>query len=332
MDESRTASVQADRISVAYTKQQEKAKAFNARLDAGQLRPPLLKRIRWCFSKKGYKKSLADWPARVRKRPSLAWALLYAGGANYSLGILFKIIGDMSQLCAPLITRNLIEFAQEKAAARASGAPEPNIGRGVGDAIGLLLLTIMASVWQHAYFYRSMSTGAMLRAGLTRIIFDKGLSLSQEARIKHNNGKLMADLSNSVERINYATQWLGAVFTAPLQISVATVLLCLQLGWSALIGIFLFILLIPLQSKIMSYSIKFRKQSMVWTDRRTRTLQELLSNFAILKYFCFENAYLKRIGEIRGKELVGIWRISLVKAANQGMSWSRDRALMLSNS
>lgn len=126
------------------------------------------------------------------------------------------------------------------------------------------------------------------------------------------------ELSLSVSRIDYACQWLLAIFTAPIQIIVCTVLLIIQIGWSALIGISLFILLIPIQSRIMGYSITIRKKSMVYTDARSRTLQELLSSFAILKYFVFERAYLRRIADIRGKELIGVWRISLVKAANQG--------------
>lgn len=325
MDESRTAAVQADHISTAYRRQQEKAKVFNEKSDANQASPPLVKRIRWTLSRKGYNASHAEWSAHARERPSLARAILRAAGVRFWMGAVFKVIGDMSQLCAPLITRDLIEFAQQKSRARASGAPEPNIGRGIGDAIGLLILTIMASVWQHAFFYRSMSTGVMIRAGLTRIIFDKSLVLTQEARLKLNNGKLLAHLSTDVSRIDYALQWINAVFTAPLQIAVCTILLCLQISWCALLGISIFVFLIPVQSKIMALSISFRKKSMVYTDARSRTLQELLSSFAILKYFCFESAYLQRIGQIRGKELVGIWRISLVKAANQGELGSHHR-------
>jgi hypothetical protein len=68
----------------------------------------------------------------------------------------------------------------------------------------------------------------------------------------------------------------------------------------------------------MTWSVKVRKKSMVWTDARSRTLQEVLGSFAILKYFVFEQAYLKRISEIRVKELLGIRKLSLIKAANQG--------------
>ena len=195
MDETRTAATQADIINQAYERQKAKSEAFNARLDKGQVKPPLVKRLRWRISRGDYKACSSEWYASARKKPSLARTLLRAAGSRFWQGGLFKVIGDLSQLFAPLVTRNLIEFAQEKARNRAADLPEPNIGRGIGDAIGLLVLTLMASVWQHAFFYRSMATAVMLRAGLTRIIFDKSLILTQEARLRFNNGKLMAHLS-----------------------------------------------------------------------------------------------------------------------------------------
>lgn len=72
----------------------------------------------------------------------------------------------------------------------------------------------------------------------------------------------------------------------------------------------------------MSWQVAVRKKSMHWTDARSRTLQELLGSFAIIKYFVFENAYLQRIAKIRGSELLGVWKISLIKAGNQALALS----------
>jgi hypothetical protein len=68
----------------------------------------------------------------------------------------------------------------------------------------------------------------------------------------------------------------------------------------------------------MSWQINVRKKSMKWTDARSRMLQELLASFSIIKYFTSENAYLERIRKTRDTELVGVWKISLIKAGNQG--------------
>ena len=86
----------------------------------------------------------------------------------------------------------------------------------------------------------------------------------------------------------------------------------------ALVGLAIFLLLVPLQSKVMSWQINVRKKSMKWTDARSRMLQELLASFSIIKYFTSENAYLERISKTRDTELVGVWKISLIKAGNQG--------------
>lgn len=87
-------------------------------------------------------------------------------------------------------------------------------------------------------------------------------------------------------------------------------------------GIGLFALLIPFQSKLMGWQISVRKKSMVHTDARSRTLSELLGSFSIIKFFNWETAYLDRISRIRGLELQGVLRISLIKAFNQALALS----------
>lgn len=46
-----------------------------------------------------------------------------------------------------------------------------------------------------------MASGALLRAALTTVVYEKSLVLSQQARVKLNNGKLLAHLSTDISRI-----------------------------------------------------------------------------------------------------------------------------------
>jgi hypothetical protein len=48
---------------------------------------------------------------------------------------------------------------------------------------------------------------------------------------------------------------------------------------------------------------KFRRNSMQWTDRRAKILQELLGGMKIIKFFAWELPYLKRISGFRQKEM-----------------------------
>lgn len=48
-----------------------------------------------------------------------------------------------------LIAQAIINYGKEKSAARTSGTKEPNLGRGIGMAIALFLLVVIASVARH---------------------------------------------------------------------------------------------------------------------------------------------------------------------------------------
>ena len=59
----------------------------------------------------------------------------------------------------------------------------------------------------------------------------------------------------------------------------------------------------PIQTMVMKRLMGLRKKNMVWTDKRAKSLQELLSGMKIIKYFAWEIPYLNRIGEFRTKEV-----------------------------
>jgi ATP-binding cassette subfamily C (CFTR/MRP) protein 1 len=49
----------------------------------------------------------------------------------------------------------------------------------------------------------------------------------------------------------------------------------------------------------MKASIRVRLDSMKYTDRRSKLLQELLGAMRVIKYFCFEVAYSRSIDKLR---------------------------------
>lgn len=103
---------------------------------------------------------------------------------------------------------------------------------------------------------------------------------------------------------------------------VCLALLLAQLGPSALAGFSIFVLLIPVQQWMMGLQFRVRGRSMKHTDALASILQELFSAMRVIKYFCYERPFLKRIEEIRARELEGIWWILIIKAANQAIAFS----------
>ncbi|KAK6906876.1 hypothetical protein I203_100863 [Kwoniella mangroviensis CBS 8507] len=248
-----------------------------------------------------------EWRCRSgRKHGSVAWALNDVM-TGFWIGGIFKVASDVSQLMIPLLVKALINFSKE--------VPQPNIGRGIGMAIGLFFLTIMQSVCQHQFFFRSMAIGVLARATLISAIYKKAMCLSVAGRAKHPNGKLLTYLSSDISRIDYCAQ-------SPIQLIITLILLIIQIGPSALVGFSLFVVLAPLQTWFMKLSFKVRKKSMRWTDSRSRLLRELLSSMEIIKVFTYEIPFLKRLSEFRRKEMIGVRKILVIRAANQALAFS----------
>lgn len=171
-------------------------------------------------------------------------------------------------------------------------------------SFGLLALQLVSSVCQHHFFYRSAGTGVLLRAGLITAVYDRSLQLTTRARSTLTNGKLINHISTDVSRIDFACGLFHMAWTAPIQMIICLVLLILNIGPSALAGFAVFVALMPLQSVLISKLFSLRKISMQWTDKRAKLLQELLTGIKVIKFFAWEVPYLKRIYEIRDKELV----------------------------
>ncbi|KAL7419852.1 hypothetical protein Q5752_005768 [Cryptotrichosporon argae] len=340
LDPSRESDLLSNKFIEALNKRQAAAREWNAQLDTVSV--PKRRRAQWAlyaalsgslpadYAQFGPAATYGDrrrtfeneWRQRSgKKKGSVTWALNDSLTGFWSGGI-FKVFSDEAQLMSPLVIKVLINFSKEVIAAKQNGTPSPNIGRGVAAALGLFCLTIMQSICQHQFFFRSMAIGVLARASLISATYKRSFQLTVGARAQHPNGKMMSHLSSDISRIDYCAQWFHAIWTAPIQLIVTLILLLVQIGPSALVGFALFILLAPLQTWFMKFSFIVRKKSMKWTDGRSKLLQELLSSMQIIKVFTYEIPFLKRLAFIRGKEMLGVRKILIIRAANQALAFS----------
>jgi hypothetical protein len=100
-------------------------------------------------------------------------------------------------------TKALINFASESFRNHELGLPVPGIGKGIGLAFALFLLQVIASLCTNQFFYRSMSTGVLLRGGLITAIYSRATRLTARARSTLTNGKLVNHISTDVSRIDF---------------------------------------------------------------------------------------------------------------------------------
>lgn len=97
---------------------------------------------------------------------------------------LFKIVGDLAQVCSPLITKQIIYFVTDASAYANSlpGSSNPPVGRGIGLAFALLFLQIIYSVCTAQMFSRSAQVGVLARAALISAVYRRAMVLSGKSR------------------------------------------------------------------------------------------------------------------------------------------------------
>ncbi|KAK6529948.1 hypothetical protein TWF281_009098 [Arthrobotrys megalospora] len=88
-----------------------------------------------------------------------------------------RLMADLLLVLTPQMIRYLITFVQNAYL----GRPEP-IGRGIGLAIGLVVMQWSVSIFVSQFLYQGMLTGGMARATLISMIYEKSTTISSRAR------------------------------------------------------------------------------------------------------------------------------------------------------
>ncbi|KAK4626190.1 ABC-type transporter cicA [Fulvia fulva] len=129
---------------------------------------------------------------KARNTPSkldlLVWAIYDTFPVELIIGAISTFIAWCLQVLTPFVLRDLIQFVQEAYNATSSGSPPPNIGRGIGLAVGIACMQSLQSLCTNQFFYRGMMLGGQARSVLIACIFEKALKLSGRAETAHGNG------------------------------------------------------------------------------------------------------------------------------------------------
>ncbi|KAJ3876293.1 ABC transporter [Lentinula edodes] len=322
LQDDRKAAYIGEKIVTSFERRRKEAKEYNEALAKGKISAGNWKTIWWTL-RGNRREREKQWREKDgKKRPSLVLALNDSVKVFFWTGGLFKVIGDTAQVTSPLLVKAIVNFATESYTNHMEGKSVPPIGKGIGMAVGLFFLQILASVCTHQFFYRSAGSGVLLRGGLIAAIYARSMRLTSRARSQLPNGLIMNHISTDVSRIDFCAGFFHMSWAAPIQMTICLVLLIINIGPSALAGFAFFILSTPVQTMAMKKMFAFRQKSMRWTDKRAKLLQELLGGMKIIKYFAWEVPFLKRIATYRYQEMYYIRTLLIIRAANNAIAMS----------
>jgi ABC-type multidrug transport system fused ATPase/permease subunit len=132
-------------------------------------------------------------------------------------------------------------------------------------------------------------------------VFHKILSLSSASRKYLDVGSIMTHINVDIMAFYYFIMMSTFVFSAPLMIVTAMVLLVVEVGWIGLVAPILFGFGMVVQNKITKKGFQLRKDQLFWTDKRTKCVNEYFSGIRIIKYYGWEQLVADKIEVIRNE-------------------------------
>lgn len=255
-----------------------------------------------------------NWQDQLTKKPqdpSVFVAILKSYGLKFAFGGLFKMIQDAMAFVQPQLLKYLILFVAEY---REKDGDLP-LTRGLYIALAMFLVSALQTLMLHQYFERAFGTGMNIRTGITNAIFRKSLVLSSEARATRTTGDTVNLMSIDTQRLQDVCSNGNMIWSGPFQITLCLVSLYKLMGPTMWVGVFILLILIPINSYLAQIQKGLQQRQMKDKDTRTRLTSELLSSIKSIKLYSWEDAFVSRLENVRDNhELVGLKKLGIFMA------------------
>lgn len=233
-------------------------------------------------------------------------ALLFTFKKQYFMSIVFAILANCTSGFNPMITKRLIEFVEEKAIFHSM-----HVNKGIGYAIGACLMMFVNGLTFNHFFHTSQLTGVQAKSILTKAAMKKMFNASNYARHCFPNGKVTSFVTTDLARIEFALSFQPFLAGFPAILAICIVLLIVNLGPIALVGIGIFFGGFFISLFAFKLILGFRIAANIFTDARVTMMREVLNNIKMIKYYTWEDAYEKNIQDIRTKEISKVRKMKL---------------------
>ncbi|KAL7753538.1 hypothetical protein RI367_001313 [Sorochytrium milnesiophthora] len=250
--------------------------------------------------------------------PNMVRVLFHSIGHQWALAGLLKFIGDMCSVAVPVVIRNVVAAL----VAFQNDDPNTTLGSAIGLVVGMFVLQLVASLCNNAYMQLSMVTGLKARTVIITAAFEKSLKLSSTARQTWNSGKVVNVIATDTYRLDMVMPYLHMIWACPIQVLVAAILLIIYMGPTALVGVAILAVFVPVQAKAMAFVTTVRRASQLMTDKRVKLVNELLQGMKIVKFLAWETPMYDRIADTRAKEIKLAARAAVMKSAIVGIAIS----------
>ncbi|XP_076757725.1 putative multidrug resistance-associated protein lethal(2)03659 isoform X1 [Xylocopa sonorina] len=223
---------------------------------------------------------------------------------NSSDSQVHEIEDAMKPVLQPIFLGQLLQYYST---AKMTKADAYLYAAGVILCSGLLIFVI------HPYMMGILHMGMKMRVACCTLIYRKALKLSRTALGETTIGQAVNLLSNDVNRFDVAIIHLHYLWIGPLETFIITYFMYQEVEVSALFGVAILLLFIPLQGYLGKKSSIFRLKTAIRTDERVRLTNEIITGIQAIKMYTWEKPFGSLIELARRREISVIKSMSLIR-------------------
>ncbi|XP_052362965.1 ATP-binding cassette sub-family C member 12-like, partial [Oncorhynchus keta] len=171
---------------------------------------------------------------------------------------------------------------------------------GVGLCVALFVSEFSKAFFASLLWAVNLRTAIRVKSAFSVVAFQKIISLRSVSNL--SVGEMINVLTSDGYRMFEAVLFGTFLLCIPVLLTACMIYACYTLGYTALIGVSVYLVFIPIQFFMARLIQVFRRKAVSVTDTRVRTMNEVLTCIKLIKMYAWETSFEKKITDIRKNE------------------------------
>lgn len=257
---------------------------------------------------------------KKKNKPSLFLAIFRTFYLQVSPIVLYKMIIEyLMRFTQPILIGFIVQYLTTKSI---------TFNQAVLSGLGIILTSFMHTYASHHGFVQLSRIGNNIRSALSIMIYEKLLRLSTCSLSEIDFGHVVTLLANDLNQIEDFLWLFPYLIFAPIGVVITAVISYnyLKISFaSGFIIMFLLILFQALMSKIIS---KINTKVIKITDERVTIMGEIIGTMKLIKLYCWEKAFSKKVDQIRKDEINTMKKNYLIEGVNHSLYFVISKVMM----
>jgi len=227
-----------------------------------------------------------------KKKISILYPLITTFGLPFLATAFLQLIIVLLQQMFPKVLSLLISFTNS----------DESLWKGYLYMILLVGINMMVTIINSQHFKDQQLIGIRIQSAISCALFKKSFQLTSQSRKEMSMGETVNLMSIDTQKISDVIINLNLLWSGPLTVVLSLYFLWGYLGPSALAGLVVMILIIPVNTWIGSEIKKYQTLIMKNKDSRMKTMNEVVDGMKVLKLYAWEPSFAQQISDIRQDE------------------------------